>query len=102
MSENSGICAIIPAGQNGFRPRVFGMGILVAEGELITCAHVIARALGLSLSQKPPEEGVVHICFPYADDSSSVEASLDTTRYFPPGQPAPGKLTDIAVLKLLK
>jgi len=78
------------------------MGILLADRELITCAHVVARARVINTSSQEPEEAVVHICFPYADDSSSVEAAVDMTRYFPPGQPAQGKLTDIAVLRLPK
>ena len=37
MSEKSGVCTIVPRGQDGFRPHVFGMGILVDDREIVTC-----------------------------------------------------------------
>jgi hypothetical protein len=41
MAETSGVCAIVPQGyQDGTPPRVFGMGTLVSDRELVTCAQV--------------------------------------------------------------
>src|SRR5215469_15678620 len=83
MTERMGVCAIIPRGQNGFQPRVFGMGILVTETEVVTCAHVIDEALGLN-GQEPANQAVVSMCFPFAENTACVEGIVDLERWFPP------------------
>ncbi len=99
MVELNGVCAIVPREQEGFRPRVFGMGVLVNDHELVTCGHVIDAAVGEGwLSQ--PGDAVVTVCFPFAHGMSCVDGTVDRKRYFPPGQSEEGRLTDIAVVRL--
>jgi hypothetical protein len=97
----SEICTIVPANQDGFRPLVFGMGFLVSDREILTCAHVIVAALGEDWAKGV---GKVRLCFPFIEgpqgDSLCVDGSVDRSRWLAPGPPLPGKPTDIAVVKL--
>jgi WD40 repeat protein len=99
LSETSGVCTIVPRGQDGFRPTVFGMGILVDDREIVTCAHVINAALG-SDWRKASGPAVVKVCFPLADGSCCVEGTADRKRWFPPGRTKGGELSDVAVIQL--
>ncbi|MGA8029293.1 MAG: trypsin-like peptidase domain-containing protein [Bryobacteraceae bacterium] len=99
--SQSYICAIVPPGQKGLRPRVIGMGILVSRSEILTCAHVIDAALGERWQEG---DGKVRVCFPFYGGRSegflTLDGIVDRTRWSPPGQPEPNKLTDIAVIRL--
>ncbi|HYU34529.1 MAG TPA: trypsin-like peptidase domain-containing protein [Thermoanaerobaculia bacterium] len=99
MPEENGVCAIVPSDQDGFQPHVYGMGILVNKREIITCAHVINQVLGPSW-QTYSEEAVVRICFPLAEGSPCIHGSVDRRRWFAPGEPGSGSLSDIAVIQL--
>jgi hypothetical protein len=96
MTERMGVCAVVPRGQSGFRPQVFGMGILVDDSEVCTCAHVIDAALGLK-GRRPGDSAVVSICFPRADGEPTFEGIVDPERWFPPDS-AGG--SDMAVIRL--
>ena len=58
MAEINGVCAIIPRHQEGYRPKVIGMGILVDYRELVTCAHVVDAMIGEGWFDQPGD-GVV-------------------------------------------
>jgi hypothetical protein len=99
MSEQNGVCTIVPRGQSDFRPVVFGMGILVNACEVVTCAHVIDAALGpewLEASTPP----AVHVCFPFTEGPVCLEGCVDRKRSFPPGRSKSGEPSDIAVIQL--
>ncbi len=99
MPDISGVCAIVPRHQEGFRPKVIGMGIVVGDLEVVTCAHVINAAVGDDWFSQPGE-GVVRVCFPFAEGMVCVNGTVDRGRFFPPNRPEEGKLTDIAVIRL--
>jgi len=99
MSETSGVCAIVPRGQNDFRPRVFGMGILVGDREVVTCAHVVLYALGLGLRESPGAAGV-RVCFPFANRFPCIDGTVE--RWFPTGRSTDGDVSDVAVIRLQK
>ena len=64
MAQSDGVCAVIPFGQQGFRPHVIGMGILLTDTEIATCTHVVQDALQLKFDLWP-ERGRVRVCFPF-------------------------------------
>lgn len=98
MSETHGVCAIVPANQTGFRPLVFGMGILLGPREVVTCAHVVNLALGPDW-QSAPEPPVVRVCFPFAE-GGGIDGTVDRARWFPPDKTRQAELADIAVILL--
>jgi tetratricopeptide (TPR) repeat protein/S1-C subfamily serine protease len=81
---------------------VVGAGFLVQEKYVLTCAHVVAQALGISLytPEKPLED--VHLDFPSIEPGKILKArvviwrEVQENNSFPP--PEDGE--DIAVLKL--
>ena len=99
MSEKMGVCTIVPRDQKGFRPLVFGMGILVNGREIVTCAHVIDVALGPGW-QELKERAVVGICFPFVDGFPCLEGTVDEKRSIPPGRTSGGEPSDVAVIQL--
>jgi hypothetical protein len=96
MSQTMGICAIIPHGQKGFQPRVFGMGIFVRAAEVLTCAHVVDATLGLG-GIKPTDQARIDVCFPFAEELC-IDGTVDTTRWFP--VTARRNQSDMAVIRL--
>jgi hypothetical protein len=98
MSQEMGICAIVPRDQQGYQPRVFGMGILVSDTEVVTCAHVIDGALDLK-GRRPADDAVVSVCFPFAGKQVCLDARVDATRWFPPSNASDHP--DIAVIRLV-
>src|SRR4051812_1431842 len=73
-----------------------GMGIVVEERHVVTCAHVVNSALGREFeSQNKPDEKIA-IAFPYAD-SEAVRTGR-VISWHPMGQ---GRVTDVAVLELV-
>lgn len=102
MSLIAGVCVFVPRGQDSFRPQVFGMGILVNNREILTCAHVIDAALGNGWRQKP-DPSVVCVCFPFAMPSCKcIEGSVDIKRWFPPGEETEKDkgFSDVSVVQL--
>jgi hypothetical protein len=99
MSEKDGVCAIVPAGQNGLRPHVIGMGILVGDGEVITCAHVVGFALELASLEQPPK-ATVRVCFPFDPAALCITGKVDPARWLPPRKTMDGSVTDVAVIRL--
>jgi Trypsin-like peptidase domain len=97
MPANAGVCTIVPLNQEGFRPIVFGMGFLIGDREIVTCAHVIVAALGKDWSQGPSQ---VRVCFPFSEGPLFMDGSVDRNRWFAPGPPLAGKPTDIAIIEL--
>jgi hypothetical protein len=97
MSKSAGVCAIIPTGQDGLSPQVFGMGILVSPTVVVTCAHVVRDVLNLAGGS--PIGRPISICFPFAPDQARKKGVVDAARWFPPGN-VPGALSDIAVIVL--
>jgi hypothetical protein len=97
--EKNGVCAIVPRHQLGYRPKVIGMGILVDDLEMVTCAHVVDAAIGEGWFDQPGD-GVVRVCFPFAEGSVCINGTVDRKLYFPPDRAEEGKLTDITVVRL--
>lgn len=81
---------------------VVGAGFLVQEKYVLTCAHVVAQALGISLytPEKPLEE--VHLDFPSIDPGEILKARVVIWREVQEdnSSPPPDDGEDIAVLKL--
>lgn len=103
MAEQSGICVIVPRSQQGYWPRVFGMGILVSDDEVVTCAHVVNAACGRDWHVRP-DGGTLEVCFPFAGPACVV-GKVDLARWHPrrlgESQSA-GALEDIVVITLSK
>jgi len=101
MEESKEICTVVPFGQKGFEGLVYGMGFLVNDRDILTCAHVIEAALGTDWQNG---DGRVRVCFPFSatpeGEFVSVTGLVDRQRWFPKGSPKPGKPTDIAVIVL--
>ncbi|MCA1675982.1 MAG: serine protease, partial [Actinobacteria bacterium] len=97
--ETSGVCAVVPAGQAGFRPQVFGMGLHITDREVVTCAHVVDFALGAGW-QRSGRPARLRICFPFHDRALCMEGTVDPDRWFPPGRSVNGEPADIAVIRL--
>lgn len=98
MADISGVCVLVPLGQNGFRPQVYGMGIVVTRRAVVTCAHVINTALGPRWwAQQFP--GRVRISFPFAG-GACLEGVVSRDLWFPPGRETSSGLSDVAVIGL--
>jgi WD40 repeat protein len=74
--------------------RVVGAGFLIGASEILTCAHVVARALGHREAAGPPPEDVVAVDFPLVAPDVAMAARV--VRWQPP-QAAGG---DVAGLRL--
>ncbi|WP_375412654.1 AAA family ATPase [uncultured Bradyrhizobium sp.] len=99
MTERMGVCAIIPAGQNGLQPRVFGMGVVVSGREIVTCAHVVRDVLGLGTSESAAG-ATVSVCFPFSDNQACCTGTVDGNRWFPKIRATTVKPSDVAVIVL--
>src|SRR5271165_4432423 len=101
MPESKEICTIVPLDQQGFQPLVYGMGFLVNDHDILTCAHVIEAAMGQDWQNGP---GTVRVCFPFSETADggflSLKGRVDRDRWFAKGEPKPGNPTDIAVIRL--
>src|SRR5713101_5939973 len=98
MSEEDGICAIVPSGHDGFRPQVLGMGILVGDRDIVTCAHVIDVALGYGWHQSSSAMATVRACFPFV--GICCDGTVDRQRWFSSGRTRGCEPSDIAVIEL--
>jgi predicted NBD/HSP70 family sugar kinase len=100
MSASKEICAIVPSRQKGYQPIVYGMGFLVSDQQILTCAHVVEAALGSDWQQGA---GTVQVCFPFVETDEGVlilQGHVDRERWFARGTPTNKKPTDIAVIVL--
>jgi hypothetical protein len=97
--DRSGVCTIVRRNQQGFRPLVYGMGILVKVREVVTCAHVIDAALGEDWLQGS-DPGIVNVCFPFTERYICIKGTVDRRRWFAPGRTSSGEPSDIAVIEL--
>lgn len=72
-----------------------GAGFLVGDREIITCAHVVAKAIGISekLSKHPWD--AIRLDFPLIPTEQNLEARI--VRWQPPGVNGPG---DVVLLNL--
>ena len=99
MSVETWACVIVPPNQNDFRPVVYGMGILVTDRIVVTCAHIVNTALGANWSSAV-NNPVIDICFPYTEGPMCIKGLVDKENWYPPGPACTGKPTDIALIKL--
>ena len=79
-----------------------GVGVLVNQSELLTCAHVVNAALGLAADSQPSPglTDVVEVCFPLLDHEEPQRFRARVEEWMPPPQRfTPGG--DLARLKLL-
>ena len=104
MSEVSPDAFVVRILRVGGRPTAAGIGALVGPREVVTCAHVINAALGLSVrAQEQPTE-IVELDFPLLRISPGVPGSVRrraaVVRWFPP--PREGAAgDDLACLELV-
>lgn len=83
--------------QNG----VVGCGVLIADGYLLTCAHVVAAALGVSSMSDNKPDGCLELDFPLdAANRGEIAEKLkaEVLVWFPQGIPSSSE--DITILKL--
>lgn len=82
--------------------RAVGSGVLVAEGYVLTCAHVVAAALGVDSKVDNKPEGSLELDFPQdAANCREVARRLraEVFTWFPEGRTVGGE--DMAILRLL-
>ena len=79
---------------------VAGIGLLVDEKKIITCAHVVNTSLGREQShqRKPLTEGIVRIKFPFIDKVKSFRSYVDF--WSPKPQDEKSNSIDIATLMI--
>lgn len=75
---------------------VVGGGFYVGERRVLTCAHVVARALGLHDRSAPPPDAQVHLDFPLVPGSTTITANVAV--WDPPDARGEG---DVAGLELI-
>lgn len=93
------MCAIIPLNQQHYQPEVIGMGILLDDREIVTCAHVVDQALGKGW-QLRPTPGRIRVCFPLAEGVPYLDGTVDKGRWFPHGPTGRGDVSDVAFIQL--
>jgi Trypsin-like peptidase domain len=62
---------------HGAQGRVVGGGFLVERDKVVTCAHVVARALGLADDEPPPAQAEVRLDFPLIAPGELVTAQSE-------------------------
>jgi V8-like Glu-specific endopeptidase len=60
---------------------IVGVGFLIGESQVITCAHVVKEALNIKLKQSDPPQGHVHLDFPFLITKKILTAEV--TRWNP-------------------
>jgi hypothetical protein len=73
---------------HGAQGRVVGGGFLVEPDKVVTCAHVVARALGLADDEPPPAQAEVRLDFPLIAPGELVTAQVRSGRRPRPTTPA--------------
>lgn len=79
----------------------FGAGYLIAADVVLTCAHVVADAVGIPREDKAPPQDAVAVKFPFLDrphDEAGLNALAVESGWFPPGEGVGPR--DIAILRL--
>ncbi len=80
-----------------------GAGFLVGPKQVLTCAHVVASALGIATSDNMPAPAEdVGVRFTHVGDTAQRRATVNPARWFPPGSGSAGDpgAGDIALLDL--
>jgi WD40 repeat protein len=67
-----------------------GVGVLVGDRHILTCAHVVNSALGLNANEQPKPDGIVALDFPLLPTTPRAMARIDL--WLPP--PRPGAAGD--------
>jgi hypothetical protein len=67
-----------------------GIGVLVGDRHVLTCAHVVNAALGLNANEQPKPDGIVTLDFPLLPTTPRAMARIDL--WLPP--PRPGAAGD--------
>jgi hypothetical protein len=62
--------------------RPVGVGALVGERHVVTCAHVVNTALGLDVRSQGQPDGPVALDFPLASGTPALRAAVE--RWLPP------------------
>jgi hypothetical protein len=94
----SSLVRILAEGSGGKLPT--GAGFLVTPSHVITCAHVVADALGISRGMTEQPQGTVLLDFPLLDRQPAVKAKV--LKWCPVMDSSiMGDIEDIAVLELL-
>ncbi|MGF1453782.1 MAG: serine protease [Alphaproteobacteria bacterium] len=86
-----------PDSRLGEAETLCGTGFLVGRDLVLTCAHVVAKALGAADDRDPGPEGTVLVTFPYGDQEGPWPARHETGAWV---AKVPGGAGDIAVLRL--
>lgn len=85
--------------QAGAADDALGVGFLVDERHALTCAHVVAAALGLAPGETPPEGTRVRVDVPLLPAAGTPAAAVTASVVLWGPSQAPGG-TDLAVLRL--
>jgi tetratricopeptide (TPR) repeat protein len=80
---------------------IVGGGFYVGEGRVLTCAHVVADALGLDRSEPQRPEAEVSLDFPLVPGAPTASAHVEVWRPLGPGGSNDPGHGDMAVLELL-
>jgi WD40 repeat protein len=85
------------------RGTAVGGGFLITENHVLTCAHVVAQALGITANTPEQPDTMVNLDFPLPARQSGFSSGRLTARvihWWPPVSSPPAYGTDIAVLEL--
>ena len=55
---------------------IVGVGVVVTNRRLVTCAHVVARALGIPADSAKIPAGPIHMIFPFAAEHNTRQATV--------------------------
>src|SRR5438094_427884 len=91
----------IRSSEKGREGAIVGSGFLVDEKHVLTCAHVVAVALGIPATTADTPKNVISLDFPLLPDNSSLKAHV--VRWAPMRDEKPKSseiIEDIAVLEL--
>jgi tetratricopeptide (TPR) repeat protein len=80
-----------------------GAGFLIESRQLLTCAHVVAAAVGIDAADVSPPTDVFGVRFTHASDTVVRRARVQANRWFPSGASGQGDIGagDIALVDLL-
>lgn len=97
--DQMGVCAIVPSDRDRGKLRVFGMGILVADRAVVTCAHVVNIALDRHPATQEDAKGFkLQVWFPFEGGDACIHGKVE--RWFPVGERPRGEPTDVSVILL--
>ncbi|HSO20635.1 MAG TPA: hypothetical protein VLT88_14320, partial [Desulfosarcina sp.] len=100
MDRSSDIEAALVRILNDSRTPV-GAGCLAGDRHIVTCAHVVAAALGADAEAESPPQGTVRLDFPLLPGHPECEATV--VKWLPVSEPPKmGAPEDIAVLMVVE